>query len=143
MALEPVELIAIETRDFALMLRESVDTCFLIMDALSQRLHGLVQEIENLTLHSASSRFACYLLSRLPPYRMAVELDLRKGIIASRLSIKPETLSRIERELSMQGIIAVRGSRIHVLNLKRLEEIAALENRVNPAIPINGKGALP
>jgi CRP-like cAMP-binding protein len=142
MALEPVELIAIETRDFALMLRESVDTCFLIMGVLSQRLHGLVQEIENLTLHSASSRFACYLLSRLPPYKMAVELDLRKGIIASRLSIKPETLSRIERELSMRGIIAVRGSRIHVLNLKRLEEIAALGDRVNPAILINGKGVL-
>jgi Mn-dependent DtxR family transcriptional regulator len=72
-----------------------------------------------------------------------VELDLRKGIIASRLSIKPETLSRIERELSTRGIIAVRGSRIHVLNLKRLEEIAALDNRVNPAILINGKGVLP
>jgi hypothetical protein len=42
----------------------------------------------------------------------------------------------------MRGIIAVRGSRIHVLNLKRLEEIAALGDRVNPAILINGKGVL-
>ena len=127
-ALEPVDLISLDTRDFAQMLKESVETCFLIMGALSQRLHGLVQEIEHLSLHSASSRFACYLLSRLPPYKLAVELDLRKGIIASRLSIKPETLSRIEKELSTRGIIAVRGSRIHVLNLKGLEEVAALGN---------------
>ncbi len=127
-ALEPVDLISLDTRDFAQMLQESVETCFLIMGALSQRLHGLVQEIEHLSLHSASSRFACYLLSRLPPYKLAVELDLRKGLIASRLSIKPEALSRIEKELSTRGIIAVRGSRIHVLNLKGLEEVAALGN---------------
>ncbi len=123
-----MDLISLDTRDFAQMLQESVETCFLIMGALSQRLHGLVQEIEHLSLHSASSRFACYPLSRLPPYKLAVELDLRKGLIASRLSIKPETLSRIEKELSTRGIIAVRGSRIHVLNLKGLEEVAALGN---------------
>lgn len=140
-ALEPVDLISLDTRDFAQMLQESVATCFLIMGALSQRLHGLVQEIEHLALHSASSRFACYLLSHLPPCKLAVELDLRKGIIASRLSIKPETLSRIEKELSTRGIIAVRGSRIHVLNLKGLEEVAAMGNAGDA--PATGNGSPP
>ena len=142
-ALEPVDLISLDTHDFAQMLQESVATCFLIMGALSQRLHGLVQEIENLTLHSASSRFACYLLSHLPPHKLAVELDLRKGIIASRLSIKPETLSRIEKELSTRGIIAVRGNRIHVLNLKGLEEIAALGSPGDPGFMVNNHGTTP
>jgi len=125
-ALDQVDLISFEIKDFRLMLRESIDTCFIMLGVLSQRLKGLVREIDNLTLHSATSRFACYLLSKLPPRGRTLELDVRKGVIASRLSIKPETLSRIEKDLTRRGIINVRGMRVNVLDLPGLERIAAL-----------------
>lgn len=124
-ALGTVDLIGMDARDFARMLRESVDTCFVILAALSQRLKGLVQEIDNLTLHSASSRFASYLLHKRQAGTQVVELDARKGVIASRLSIKPETFSRIEKDLSERGIISVQGMRVTLLHLDALEKLAA------------------
>jgi CRP-like cAMP-binding protein len=125
-ALGPTELIGMDSRDFARMLRESVDTCLLLLGDLSQRLKGLVREIDNITLHSATSRFASYLLSRRPSAGEELSLDMRKGIIASRLSIKPETFSRIEKDLSARGIIAIQGMRVRILDLKALERLAGL-----------------
>jgi len=129
-ALGSAELIGMDARDFARMLRESVDTCFLLLGALSQRLRSLVLEIDNLTLHSATSRFASYLLAKRHPGAKVLDLDLRKGVIASRLSIKPETFSRIEKDLSERGIIAVQGMRVSLLDLDALAGLAALgDNR--------------
>ncbi len=119
-ALGQVELIGIDAADFAQMLRGSIDTCFILLGKLSQRLRGLLREIDNLTLHTATSRLARYLL--------ALNLEARKGVIASRLSIKPETFSRIEKELTKQGVIAVKGQRVTFLDLDALERIAALRD---------------
>lgn len=125
-ALGPAELIGIDARDFARMLRESVDTCFLLLGALSRRLRGLIGEIDNLTLHTATSRVARYLLKKLPAERRVLNLDVRKGVLASRLSIKPETFSRVEKCLREQSIIEVHGSHVTILDQPALEEIAKL-----------------
>ena len=127
-ALSSAQLIAIDARHFASMLRESVDTCFLIMGALSQRLRGLVSEIDNLTLHTASSRVARYLLEHLPEDRRALDLDVRKSVLASRLSVKPETFSRVIKHLSQEEIIEVYGSHFTIIDRGALEEIAELDN---------------
>ena len=125
-ALGPVELLSLDTRDFTRMLRESFDTCFILLGVLSQRLRSLVCEVDNLTLHSATSRFACYLLAKRPVEGQILHLDARKGVIASRLSIKPETFSRIEKDLSERGIIAVQGMRVRLLKVEVLEQLAGL-----------------
>ena len=124
-AIDQTELVSMDLKDFKLMLRESVETCFLLLGVLSQRLKALVHEISHLTLHSASSRFACYLLSKLSPPGQILDLEVPKGIIASRLSIKPETFSRIEKDLSDRGIIRIQGVRIHILDQEALRGIAA------------------
>ncbi len=49
-----------------------------------------------------------------------------KGVIASRLSIQPETFSRIEKDLSDRGIIRIKGMRILILDKQALREVAAL-----------------
>lgn len=125
-ALGPSEVIAIDARDFAAMLRESVDTCFVVMGALSQRLRGLIGEIDNLTLHTAKSRVARYLLAHCPEDRRAFELDVRKGVLASRLSVKPETFSRVVKQLTQDGIIEVHGAHITILNRDALADLAEL-----------------
>jgi CRP-like cAMP-binding protein len=142
-ALGPTELIGMDARDFARMMRESVDTCMVVLGALSQRLRGLVREIDNLTLHSATSRFASYLLARRPAEGQVIELDARKGVIASRLSIKPETFSRIEKDLSERGIIAVQGMRVRLLKVEVLEQLAGLgDYRELMALPCESGGQL-
>jgi CRP-like cAMP-binding protein len=125
-ALGPSEVIAIDARDFAAMLRESVDTCFVVMGALSQRLRGLIGEIDNLTLHTAKSRVARYLLAHCPEDRRAFELDVRKGVLASLLSVKPETFSRVVKQLTQDGIIEVHGAHITILNRDALADLAEL-----------------
>lgn len=132
-ALNPVELISMDTRDFTLMLRESFDTCLILLGVLSQRLRGLVMEVDSLTLHSATSRFACYLLAKCPGAGQILDLNARKGVIASRLSIKPETFSRIEKDLSERGIISVRGRHVTILDPGALEQVAALGDLGEPA----------
>lgn len=125
-ALGPTELIGMDARDFSRMMRESVDTCMVVLGALSQRLRTLVREIDNLTLHSATSRFASYLVARRPAKGQVIELDALKGVIASRLSIKPETFSRIEKDLCERGLIAVQGKRVQLLKVDLLEQLAGL-----------------
>jgi len=138
-ALSPADLIGIDARDFSRMLRESVDTCFVLLGVLSQRLRGLIREIDNLTLHTATSRVARYLLTKLPAERHVLDLDVRKGVIASRLSIKPETFSRVEKGLREKGIIDVDGSHVTILNREALEGIAELGNSLEltptPCVP--------
>jgi CRP-like cAMP-binding protein len=123
-ALEPSRLIAIDARDFAAMLRGSVDTCFHVMGALSQRLRALISEIDELTLHSAKGRVARYLLAHCPEERRALVLDVPKGVLASRLSIKPETFSRVIKQLITDGIIAVYGAHVTVLDRAALSRAA-------------------
>ncbi|MBK1654502.1 Crp/Fnr family transcriptional regulator [Allochromatium vinosum] len=131
-ALADSELIAIDSSDFAAMLRESVDTCFVLLGALSQRLRGLIGEIDDLTLHTATSRVARYLASRLPAGAQSLELDVRKAVLASRLSVQPETFSRVIKSLSEQGIIRVEGNLVSVLDHRALIEIAELNDALEP-----------
>ena len=131
-ALADSELLAIDAVDFAAMLRESVDTCFVLLGALSQRLRGLIGEIDDLTLHTATSRVARYLASRIPPGGRSLELDVRKGVLASRLSVQPETFSRVVKSLTDQGIIRMQGNQVSVLDLERLLVIAELRDPLAP-----------
>lgn len=127
-ALEPTEVIAIDARDFAAMLRDSVDTCFAVLGALSQRLRGLIGEIDNLTLHTAKSRVARWLLAHCAEDRRAFELDVRKGVLASRLSVKPETFSRVFKQLTQEGAISVHGAHITILDRAALVAMADQAN---------------
>lgn len=125
-ALDPAEVISIDARDFAAMLRESVDTCFVVLGALSQRLRSLIGEIENLTLHTAKSRVARYLLAHCPEDQRAFALDVRKGVLASRLSVKPETFSRVFKQLTDANVILVHGAHITILERGTLISLAEL-----------------
>ena len=107
------------------MLRGSTDTCFVILGVLSMRLRTLIGEIDELTLHEAKGRVACYLLARCPEERRALVLDVSKGVLASRLSITPETFSRVTRQLVTDGVIVVDGAHVTVLDRDALSRAAA------------------
>lgn len=142
-ALSPAEVIGIDARDFAAMLRESVDTCFVVLGALSQRLRGLIGEIDNLTLHTAKSRVARYLLSHCPEDRRAFALDVRKGVLASRLSVKAETFSRVIKQLTQDGAIEVHGSHITIQNRGVLIDLAELTDTAELGVLPCGSPARP
>lgn len=123
-ALKPSELISIDARDFMAMLRESVDTCLLLAADLSQRLHGLLREINDLSLNTGTCRVASFFLQHAPADTDTFDLQLPKQVLASRLSIKPETLSRIFRSLANAGLATVSGHQVKILDRRHLEELA-------------------
>ena len=51
---------------------------------------------------------------------------MRKSVVASRLSVKPETFSRAIKSLSDQGLIRVQGNHFRVLDREALVETAKL-----------------
>jgi CRP-like cAMP-binding protein len=136
-ALQRADVISIDARDFLAMLSESVSTCFVLMGDMSKRLRRLIGEIDELTLHSATCRVAGYLLAQMSE---VPEFDLKvpKQVLASRLSVKPETFSRIIKQLSEQGVLQVNGSRVRVQDLpalQQLAEVCALSDPGNLRIP--------
>jgi CRP/FNR family transcriptional regulator, dissimilatory nitrate respiration regulator len=124
-ALQNTEVVSIDSQDFADMLRGSADTCFLLLADMSMRLRGLISEIDVLTLHSATSRVASYLLTQAEEEGSnKLELKVSKQTLASRLSVKPETFSRIIKSLNTQGAVEICGQYVHIKNFEELERIA-------------------
>jgi CRP/FNR family transcriptional regulator, dissimilatory nitrate respiration regulator len=110
-------------REYIAILRESPETCLRMLGHLSQRLHMRIREIEYLTLETATHRLVRMIESRLPPDGASpaeITLQESRQEIASRLSMKPETLSRILRTLSDSGAIIVHGRALQVPDRKRL-----------------------
>lgn len=129
-AVEASELLSFDNARFRTLLRESVDTCFRLMAAMSRRLHSQINEIDQLTLHSATSRLVSYLLEELPEDVIAspqVRLTTSKTVIASRLSIQPETLSRILARLARKGHLEVRGANIVLHDIPALRALVELD----------------
>jgi CRP-like cAMP-binding protein len=120
-------LLAIDSKGFLDLLRESVDTCFRVMGDMSMRLRKMIKEIDDLTLQSATGRVAGYLCG-MHVYkgqaRVAFDLATPKGVLASRLSVKPETFSRILHNFTDQGLVKVRGGHIEILDPEGLRKHA-------------------
>jgi CRP-like cAMP-binding protein len=111
------------SQDYLAILRESPETCLRMLGHLSQRLHMRIREIEYLTLESATHRLVRMIESRLPPGGTGpteITLQESRQEIASRLSMKPETLSRILRALSDSGVIVVQGRLLQIPDRTRL-----------------------
>jgi CRP-like cAMP-binding protein len=113
-ALAPSRVIVINNRDFKAMLRDSVDSCFLLLGSMSYRLRGLIREIDALSLDTGTVRTISYLLHQAPPDVTSFELKVAKSVIASRLSVKPETFSRILKSLHEREIVSIDGRNVTI-----------------------------
>ena len=134
-ALQPVELISLDARDFLSMLSESVSTCFVLMADMSRRLRHLIGEIDDLTLHSATCRVAGYLLAQMHDSE-SFHLKVPKQVLASRLSVKPETFSRIIKQLTRNGVLEVKGSRVRIEDRAALQELADVCDLSQARLPL-------
>jgi len=123
-ALRVSDLISIDSTDFVSILRQSMDTLLLLAGDLSQRLHGMITELNDLSLHTGTCRVVTYFMQHLGNHSDKFDLDIPKHILASRLSIKPETLSRIFRNLTNANLIAINGNEVTVIDRVHLENIA-------------------
>jgi len=88
----------------------------------------VIGEIEALTLQRGAQRLATYLASLggngTAPAPYTVQLPVSKTVVAARLGIKKETLSRLLRDFRDNGLITVTQRNIAILNPGRLAEVA-------------------
>jgi len=96
-----------------------------LLAGLSMRLHALVQDVESYSQRSSTQRVIGYLLQHCPQAEtcegsLEISLPTTKNIIASRLNLTPETLSRIFHDLSEHKLISVQGKQIMIHDMSRL-----------------------
>lgn len=95
-----------------------------LLAGMAIRLHGMIRDVETYSLRSSTQRVIGFLLQQVPeqpgPTPQQIELPTSKQVMASRLNLTPETLSRIFHELSEAGLIQVQGKQITLLDPKRL-----------------------
>ncbi|MBF0255057.1 MAG: Crp/Fnr family transcriptional regulator [Gammaproteobacteria bacterium] len=123
-ALKKSRLLRVNSVNYYAVLAESPQSCLTLLADLSVRLHALVNEIDKLTLHNAACRIAGYLLTRIPVDGLEYELDIPKLVLASRLAVKPETFSRIIKQLCAEDLIRVKGNHIRILDLQGLRDFS-------------------
>ncbi|MCP5159387.1 MAG: Crp/Fnr family transcriptional regulator [Gammaproteobacteria bacterium] len=94
-----------------------------MLAGLSMRLHSLIEDVENYSLRSSTQRLIEFLLQLTGASESgSIELKLpaSKHVIASRLNLTPETLSRVLHNLSECNLITVKGRYILVQDVARL-----------------------
>ena len=122
-ALAASSLAQIPIRAYIDLVYSNRDACMRLMSDVCRHLHARVREIENLTVQNARSRLASYLLDHVVETNddeATVRLELPRHVIASRLSIQPETLSRILRSMVDEGMLTIEDRVIFVHSLARL-----------------------
>ncbi|MEE9493261.1 MAG: Crp/Fnr family transcriptional regulator [Gammaproteobacteria bacterium] len=124
MALLPSQIICFNSNVYLDTLHQSTEACFSIMAQMSRRLHWQIGEIDRLTLHTAMFRVVAYLIDQLPSTQIGasqIQLQTPKNVIAARLSITPETLSRSFAKLNREGLISIHDDSVTLIDIDRLK----------------------
>jgi CRP-like cAMP-binding protein len=96
-----------------------------------QRLHYLMEEVEQLKAHSGVQRVAEFLASLAPidAGSCVIALPYDKVLIAARLGLKPESLSRAFARLRLLGV-SVHSSHVALSDIAKLRRFAADEKSI-------------
>lgn len=114
-------------------MREMPEVALAMMASTFHHFHRVVQQIEQLKTQGGVQRVAEFVASLCPvdvgPCVVALPYD--KGLIAGRLGIKPESLSRAFARLKSVGV-EVHASCVAVSDVSRLRRLAADERCKSP-----------
>lgn len=124
-------LIRIETDTFLRQIRDNPEVAIAILSATYAHLHALVSQVEALKAQTGSQRVAEFLLELAPCSEGACEVTLPydKVLIAGRLGMKPESLSRAFARLRDHGVTVKQ-------NVASIEDVGDLRTYVeeDPAL---------
>ena len=109
-------------------IRNSPEIGLAMLASTSHHLHDLVQQIEQLKAHTGAQRIAEFLISLAPadhgPCTIALPYD--KVLIAGRLGMKPESLSRAFQRLRGVGV-NIRQNMASIADIQTLDEFVNKE----------------
>lgn len=122
------DLFYFDSEKFKSQLHCSIDSCFSMMAIMSNRLKTQTQEIIELSIHDAQYRLVNYLLEKSCDQndqfcQSVIKLSTTKSLLASRLSITPETFSRILARLKKRDLISIKDDVIVLIDPRSLREL--------------------
>ena len=128
-AMSPLVVVELPREDLQVLLVNQPTLARRLIASLAREVHSLAVNTHGLMHKDAPARFAQWLVEHFQPVpdsalRGVVKLSERKRDIASQLAITPETLSRLMRSLTRQGIINVAGYTVHVADVEGLKRVA-------------------
>jgi CRP-like cAMP-binding protein len=111
-------------------IRDTPDIALVMIASTSLHLHHLVEQVAQLKIQSAVQRVAEFLVSLCPAGKgpCAIALPYDKILIAGRLGIKPESLSRVFAKLRNAGV-EVHALQVIVHDVDALRRVATGNRR--------------
>jgi len=129
-ALAATTVVVMDKNRFKQLLTRDPKLSFKVMGSLVKWLAQMRNALTDLSLKEVPARFASYVLSLPAEPGQPIRVSISKTTIAQMLGTTKETFSRVLRRLAQHRILTYRGSQIRVLNRKRLESIAAGDERI-------------
>lgn len=107
------------------LIRQNPDIGLAMLATTSMHLHMLVQQIEQLKAHTGAQRVAEFLSSLCPAEIGSCQISLPydKALIAGRLGMQPESLSRAFARLKSIGV-SIEQNQAHVADVAKLRAYA-------------------
>ena len=102
--------------------------CRVIAQNMAERVLHLMKLVEDLSLRTVKSRMARLLLENAVEGIISRRRWMTQTEMASRLGTVLDVVNRTMNALANDGLICVERQRIQILDHKRLEELAILED---------------
>lgn len=128
---ETGELLIFPKEGFMGLLERNPKFSLNLIISLSLLLRRFARQIEELSFAEVPNRLAAYLIEMAQRKstsfqgRSYIDLEMKKGELASRLGTVSETLSRAFRKLKEDNLIEVDGSRVVILDMQALTRISS------------------
>lgn len=118
-------LLVIPAKPFLRQLTDNGEYALKMMASMSRHMRRMVRQVEQLTLKSSIQRVAGFLLRLCPEDRgpAVIQLPLDKALIAGRLGMQPETLSRSLAKLRQVGVVS-KGAQVSIADVGALRELS-------------------
>lgn len=121
LALTDVRIVSVSRSAFLALMERHAELAHRLIVALAGQARALTEALHDLTHKDADARLAAWLLEHgeadaASPPRLRVLMRERKRDLAAALGVSPETLSRLLRQLRIDGLIDVHGYQITVLD---------------------------
>jgi len=134
-------LLAVPTHGIVELTRSNPEIGLAMLASTSLHLRALVDQIEELKARTAPQRLANFLVGLAPVSHgpCTIALPYEKLLIASRLGMKPESLSRSFQRLQAVGVRSKQNI-VAVSDVERLAEFAARERLMAVKCPLFAAG---
>lgn len=128
LALCETKLVVVPTAQVVALIEREPRFAHSVIKLMGERNLELIEEVESATMRCGAQRLASYLRSLAQSSNIAapctVRLPVSKSVVAARLGVKKETLSRLFRRFEAKGVISVSRREIAILDGASLTKLA-------------------